>query len=237
MNDLISVLRKVSLFETLSEKELRSIAALATRERLQPGQVLFWAGDKGDAMYVIETGSVKISRLSPAGKERILRILSAGEVIGEMALFDGKERSASAIALEPSILVRLPKDTFLSLLEATPAMAVRMLAILAGRLRRMNQAVEDGTFLPVRCRVARLLLELAAGAETETGSEAGIGTGANPVTFPLKLTQEDMAGLVGATRESVSRVWREFQDRGILCVEGRTVCIKRMKDLQALVEM
>ena len=228
MSSLIRVLGQTSVFENLSEAELQAIITVSGRENLGAGETVFTTGSIGDAMYVIETGSLKISRIAPMGKERIIRLLGRGEVIGEMALFDDEPRSADAVTLEETVLIRIPKQEFLQLLEEIPSLAIRFLSVLATRLRRMNEKLEELTFLTARPRVARLLLEITEKATSER---------AEVLTVPLRLTQEEMAALIGITRETVSRILSELQGLGVISIEERILHIKELDKLEALAEM
>lgn len=227
MDSLIKVLRQVSVFQSLSEAELQAIAMVARRQKVSAGVTLFHTGAAGDAMYVIEAGSLKISRITPHGKEQIIRVLGRGEVLGEMALFDDQPRSADAVSLEDTVLIRLPKGEFLHLLEEIPLLGIRFLAVLAARLRKMNEKLEELTFLTARRRIARLLLEIAGAVDKE-------GAGALPI--PLKFTQEEIAALVGTSRETVSRILSELQELGVILVEERVLHIKKWGELQGLAE-
>lgn len=179
-------------------------------------------------MYVIEAGSLKISRITPSGKERIIRVLGQGEVIGEMALFDDQPRSADAVSLEDTVLIRIPKVEFLNLLERIPLLAIRFLAVLASRLRKMNEKLEELTFLTARRRIARLLLEMM---------KAAAGEVAGAPTICLKLTQEEMAALIGTSRETVSRILSDLQESRIISVEEKVLQIHDWSTLQGLAEM
>ena len=228
MGSVIETLRHVSVFQSLSEAHLQAIARVARRQMLSAGETLFHTGTAGDAMYVIEAGSLKISRITPSGKERIIRVLGQGEVIGEMALFDDQPRSADAVSLEDTVLIRIPKVEFLNLLERIPLLAIRFLAVLASRLRKMNEKLEELTFLTARRRIARLLLEMMEVA-------AGEITGAP--TIRLKLTQEEMAALIGTSRETVSRILSDLQESRIISVEEKVLQTHDWSTLQGLAEM
>ena len=227
MDSLIGALRQVSVFQELSETDLQAIACVARRQMVPAGETVFHTGTAGDAMYVIEAGSLKISRITPSGKEQIIRVLGEGEVIGEMALFGDRPRSADAVSLENAVLIRIPKGAFLNLLEEIPLLAIRLLAVLASRLRRMNEKLEELTFLTARRRIARLLLEMTEGATNEAAGASAMR---------LKLTQEEIAALVGTSRETVSRIFSELQEAGIISVEERTLHIREWSELRSLSE-
>jgi len=228
MDSLIRALGQVPVFQSLNQADLQALAMVVRRQRVQAGETIFHTGTAGDVMYVIEAGSLKISRITSTGKERIIGVLGRGEVIGEMALFDDEPRSADAVSLEDTVLIRIPKQDFLGLLEEKPHLAVRFLGVLASRLRRMNEKLEELTFLTARRRVARLLLEIAE-ETTSQGSQTAVAH--------LKLTQEEMAALVGTSRETVSRLLSELQELGVISIEERILQVKQWNKLQALAEV
>jgi CRP/FNR family cyclic AMP-dependent transcriptional regulator len=225
MNSLIRVLGQVPVFQSLSKEELQALAAVACRQNVAAGETVFHTGTAGEAMYVIEAGSLKICRFTTTGRERIIRVLGPGEVIGEMALFDDEPRSADAVSLEDTGLIRVSKQDFLDLLEEIPLLAIRFLQVLAARLRRMNEKLEELTFLTARRRVARLLLELTE-EEAREGPQMAV--------VHLKLTQEEMAALIGTSRETVSRILSELQESGVVSIEERILRVKQWDKLQTL---
>ena len=186
----------------LEDEERRLLAASLRRRRYPRNEVIFHQDDPGNCLFVLVSGSVKIIRRSIDGRELILSLIAPGEYFGELSLLDGEPRSADAVALEPSELLLLPRDTFLRTLEASPDAAIRLLASLSRHYaRRLTDVVEDATFLDVSARLARVLVHL-------TRSTDG---GSMPRT---QLTQTALAAMVGATRESVNKWIGFFERRG-----------------------
>lgn len=199
----LQALARVDLFAELPASELAALAACLRRRRFARGEVVFLQGDPGTTLYVIESGRVKIVRTSPEGKEAQLNLLGPGDFFGDLALLDGEPRSADAVTVEPSQLLLLQRDDFLRFLEGHPSVAQKLLAVLSRRLRRNAQIVQDAAFLDVPARLARALLDLA---EPQ-------GEGDPPaLVVTTRLTQAELAAMIGATRESVNK-WLGFFER------------------------
>ncbi len=212
------------LFSRLAPAELEKVAALLRRRRYRAGEPVFREGDPGTALYVVDTGEIKILLGGADGKEVVLSLLGPGEFVGELALLDGEPRSADAVATVPSELLVLPREDFLRFLREVPAVAVNMLAALSRRLRRTDRLVHDAAFADVRTRVARLLVELA-----ETRGRPGPGG----VTIEARLTQGDLASMVGATRESINKCLRSYAAQGLLRHERGRLILVNVERLRA----
>lgn len=211
------LLVRCPLFAELSTGESEKIAALLRRRRYRAGEPVFREGDPGTAFYVIHTGEVKILLCGSQGKEVVLALLGPGEFFGEFALLDGEPRSADAVATVAAELLVLPREDFVRFLLEVPTVAVNMLASLSRRFRRTDRLVHDAAFSDVRTRVTRLLVELA-----ETRGKAGNGG----VVIGPRLTQGDLASMVGATRESINKCLRSYAAQGLVRHErGRLVLL------------
>jgi CRP/FNR family transcriptional regulator, cyclic AMP receptor protein len=195
------------LFAQLAPADLDRLAALFRRRRYRAGEPVFREGDPGTALYIIESGEVKILLGGAEGKEVVLSLLAPGEFFGELALLDGAPRSADAVTTVPSELLVLPRDDFLQFIRGAPPVAVNMLAALSRRLRRTDRLVHDAAFSDIQTRVTRVLLEL--------GETRGTPEGRGVVIEP-HLTQGDLANMVGATRESVNKCLRYFESEGLV---------------------
>jgi len=211
-----SIVRSAPLFAELNDQSY-----LAVRERMQEstyrrGEEIFREGTPGDRLYVIAAGKVKLGHTAPDGREHLLAILGPGEILGEISLYDPGPRTATATALAKTVVVELQHTDLLRVLDARPEISQHLLRSLAIRLRRTNDKVSDLIFSDVPGRVARALLELGArfGQHTERGLR---------VTHDL--TQEELAQLVGATRETVNKALAEFSSRGWLQLDGRSVIL------------
>ncbi|HSY81759.1 MAG TPA: Crp/Fnr family transcriptional regulator, partial [Gemmatimonadaceae bacterium] len=191
--------------------ELQRFAEV-TREKDYPkGSVILFEDDPGDSLYIVREGRVKVVLVGEDGREVILGVLGVGEHFGELSLIDDQPRSAHVIAMEDSKLLVLRRDDFRRRVEATPAVAWALLSELSRRLRRADGKIGGLVLLDVPGRIARLLLDFA--------DEGGGGTIDKP------LTHQTIAQMIGASRETVSRAMREFQDAGWIGVERRRISV------------
>jgi CRP/FNR family transcriptional regulator, cyclic AMP receptor protein len=210
------VLSRAPLFSALDDDAAATLRASMTEVTLPRGETLFREGDSGDCLYVITDGKIKLGRAAADGRENILAILGPGEMFGELSLFDPKPRTATAVAVVDSTLMSLGHEALDQLLTGRPAVAESMLAALAQRLRRTNESLADLVFSDVPGRVAKALLDLS----TRFGVQADDGL---HVTHDL--TQEELAQLVGASRETVNKALADFASRGWIRLEARAVVI------------
>jgi CRP-like cAMP-binding protein len=210
------VLSRAPLVSALDDDAAAALRASMTEVTLPRGETLFREGDSGDCLYVITDGKIKLGRAAADGRENILAILGPGEMFGELSLFDPKPRTATAVAVVDSTLMSLGHEALDQLLTGRPAVAESMLAALAQRLRRTNESLADLVFSDVPGRVAKALLDLS----TRFGVQADDGL---HVTHDL--TQEELAQLVGASRETVNKALADFASRGWIRLEARAVVI------------
>jgi CRP/FNR family transcriptional regulator, cyclic AMP receptor protein len=201
----------------------------ATPVQLGADEVLFITGDVGDGCYRIDDGLLKVSMVSPSGAERILAILGAGSIVGELAIIDGLPRSATVTAVRPSKLSFLSRATFESFTGKHPEVYKHFVSLLAMRLRDTDEALAAETFLPLKGRVANALLELA--------EAFGHDVGGGRVVIRQKITQSDLAAMAGIARENVSRILNDWLRRklvsrlsGYYCIENR-LAIEKQIDL------
>jgi CRP/FNR family cyclic AMP-dependent transcriptional regulator len=204
-------LATVPLFEGLSSDQLGRFAEV-TREKTFPrGNVIVFEQDPGDSLFVVRGGRVKVVLLGEDGREVILGILGVGEYFGELSLIDEQPRSANVIAMEEATLLVLRRDDFRKRVEEAPAVAWTLLAGLSRRLRQADSKIGGLVLLDVPGRVAKLLTDLAR----ESGSDA----------IPRVLTHQTIAHMIGASRETVSRTMKDFQDAGWIGVVRRRVTV------------
>jgi CRP-like cAMP-binding protein len=204
-------LATIPLFSGLPEEELERFAEL-TRERSYPkGSVILFQDDPGDSLFVLRAGRVKVVLIGEDGREVILGVLEPGAHFGELALIDDQPRSAHVIAMEDAQLLVLRREDFKRRVEANPTVAWALLTELSRRLRRADVKIGGLVLLDVPGRIARLLLDLA----DETGSDQ----------IEKPLTHQTIAQMIGASRETVSRAMKEFQDAGLIRVERRRISI------------
>jgi CRP/FNR family cyclic AMP-dependent transcriptional regulator len=217
------LLAGVPLFSQVPEEHLQGLAGFLRRRRFADGETIFSEGDAGEAMYIVEAGRVKIGLTSPEGREVILALLGPRDFFGELSLLDGRPRSANAVARTACELLVLTRQDFLQCVAAQPQLALNSLSAISGRLRRTDQIIADAAFLDVRARLARLLIHLA-GDDARTPAAGGVVLGPG-------MTQSDLADMLGATRESVNKWLRHFEQHGILHLgRGRL----RIPDLDVL---
>ena len=217
------VLRKAPLFSFLDEEAAIALAASMTAQRLRRGETLFHEGDAGDKLYLVTEGKVKLGRTSTDGRENLLAVLGPGQMFGELSLFDPGPRSATVTAVTDGELLSLSHEDLQRWLEGRPGVARGLLVQLASRLRRANDVVADLVFSDVPGRVAKALIDLA----NRFGRTADDG-----VHVHHDLTQEELAQLVGASRETVNKALADFASRGWIRLEPRSVVIMDMDRLQ-----
>lgn len=190
----IDLLRGVELFSELTDDELDRLIASASHQELQRGDVIFGVDDEPTTLYVVEGGRIAIANRSVDGRESVIALMERGDLFGEMPLFDSHPRSAEARALEISQVIAIPYEPLREIYAQRPQLLWKVVALLAGRLRATDEALADSVFLDVTGRTAKRLLELSNGAEE----------------FSLPVTQEELAGMVGASRERVNKAIASF---------------------------
>ena len=218
----IDVLRRAPLFASLDDQAFAALTEELTEVDLSRGSTLFHEGDPGDQLYFIISGKIKLGRTAPDGRESLVAIMGPGELFGEMALFDPSPRSTSATAVSETRLVGLKHENLKKVIERSPDVSAQLLQALARRLRRTNESLADLVFSDVPGRVAKALLDLA----DRFGRPATDG-----ILVAHELTQEELAQLVGASRETVNKALAEFVQRGWIRLAARAVVIL---DLQRL---
>jgi CRP-like cAMP-binding protein len=188
------LLAKSDFFAGADRETLLYVAGLATERKLVRGDVLFNEGDEPDALYVVLRGRIAIANQSFDKRESVYALMEGGDLFGELGMLDNLPRSTMARALEPSIVLAIPYPPVLELLQSNPGLLWGVTKMLATRLRNMDEALADSVFLDVTGRTAKRLLELADGSDE----------------FVLPVTQEELAGMVGASRERVNKAIASF---------------------------
>lgn len=217
MND---VLRSATLFRELDDEAAAALRSSMVEVRLGRGETLFREGDVGDRVFVVTSGKIKLGRQAADGRENLLALLGPGQMFGELSLFDPGPRSATASAVTETGLLALSHKDLLPWLTGRPEVARGLLNQLAARLRRSNDTLADLVFADVPGRVAKQLLELSSrfGVPSDEG-----------VRVVHDLTQEELAQLVGASRETVNKALADFAGRGWIRLEQRSVVILDME--------
>jgi CRP/FNR family cyclic AMP-dependent transcriptional regulator len=206
------LLGNVPALAVLSRDDLLDLAASARRRSYAKGQLIFHRDDPGDSLHIIKKGEVRVILPSPQGEEVTLALLGSGDFFGELCLLDGVPRSATTIAAKTTETLVIERDRFVQWLQSRPAAAIAILAVVGRRLRAADELVGELAFLDVHCRLVRKLLDLA-GPAVEGGQ------------VELHLSQDELASMVGVTRESVNKHLRFFKKQGAIDVHRRRIVL------------
>lgn len=214
----IPFLRKFPLFADLDDRELAAVAAVSRPRRYAKDDVVFYADERGDVLCLIREGQVKVTMISPEGKEIILSLLGPGDFFGEMALLDDEPRSATVVATEPLELMTIYREDFLKLMAENFDITRKVLAEISQRLRTASSRIESLATMDVYGRLARFFLDLAKdqGKSLDSGYVA--------VTRP---THQAIANMIGTSRETVSRLIHDLMRQNLLISEGKTIYLKK----------
>jgi CRP-like cAMP-binding protein len=219
------LLANVPLFEGLEPAELDALIPVARTVSLAKRQELFHKGDAGTQVYVVIRGKLKALTTSDGGDDVVFSILAAGEVLGEIALLGGTPRTATVTAIDASELLIIDRRDFITFLRRHPDVGIKLLEVLAQRMKRVSELVEDTLFLNLPLRLAKKLLSLskAYGQPHDQG-----------LRLDLDLSQEEWGDLVGTTRESINKQFRAWTDAGILSVDHGYIVIQNRRELERL---
>ncbi len=212
-----TVLTQVPFFAQLSPSSLSDLSNQLHRRRYERDQTIFHKNDAGSALYIILSGKVKIILPSPEGENVIVALLSTGDFFGELSLFDNESRSASAVAAETAEMLTLDQPEFLHYITENPKVSISILAELSLRLRRTDELLSDAAFCNLPTRLAKRLLELS-----ENYGQPG-PSGQIKINFKLK--QQDLADMVGSTRESVNKMLRSLKEKSIVSIQKGFIAI------------
>ncbi|MFV0307457.1 MAG: Crp/Fnr family transcriptional regulator [Desertimonas sp.] len=216
-DSVVDVLSQADFFADAGRDVLTSLAALSERRTLVRGDTLFDEGDPPDALYVVTKGRIAIAIANPIDhRESVVALMEVGDLFGEMGMLDDRPRSAMARALQPSVVVAIPYQPVINMFHDDPRLLWNVTRLLAGRLRTMDEALADSVFLDVTGRTAKRLLELADGHDD----------------FTLPVTQEELAGMVGASRERVNKAIASFIRLGWLDQRDRHYTITQRDRLE-----
>jgi CRP-like cAMP-binding protein len=218
-------LKKVPLLADLNAETLGHIADVVEMKEIRRRQVIYLPGDPGSAVYVVNGGRVKVSKVTRDGKELTLAYRGPGEVFGEACLIDGSPREEMAEAMENALVTEIERAQFEKLLSTQASLGYKLTKILAQRRREMETKIENLVFKDVNSKLAELLLRL--------GSEYGVDDSRGTLVA-LKITHQEMANLIGSTRETVSLTLAQFKRKGLIQTEGRKVIIADREGLRAL---
>ncbi len=218
-------LKKVPLLAELSPEAVTNMAETVEMREIRRRQVIYLPGDPGSAVFLVNGGRVKVSKVTRDGKELTLAYRGPGEIFGEACLIDGGPREEMAEAMENALVTEIQRPDFERLLQTQPMLGYRMTKVLAQRRREVESKIENLVFKDVNSKLAELLLRLG----TEYGVDDSRGT-----LVALKITHQEMANLIGSTRETVSLTLAQFKRKGLIQTEGRKVIIADREGLRAL---
>ncbi|MDA0748711.1 MAG: Crp/Fnr family transcriptional regulator [bacterium] len=213
---IVTLLKKVPLFEDLTEAELAALAEVTQIRKFPKNCMVILADDQGDSFFVIVSGKTKVSVTASDGREVILSILGSGEFFGDMSLLDGKPRSANVTTLEESDLLVMRRPDFLQALDCHPAIAVNLMVSLASRLRSADRQTASFALLGITDRICSVLLSLAEeqGVETPDG-----------LVIKKRPTHQVLASMAGTARETITRVLSRLENEGYILSSGRELII------------
>jgi CRP/FNR family cyclic AMP-dependent transcriptional regulator len=218
----IALLKRQPLFADLSEREMERLISYAKSMQVASGTTLFSKGDAGTALYAIRSGTIKINVPGDDGREAVFNLMQDGDVFGEIALLDGQARTADAVATSLCDLVVIERRDFLKFVEDNPKVALKIIALLCARLRWTSEHLEEAVLENLQVRLARALLRLVQnGGKPSTGNS-------------IKITQQELSHLLGATRESVNRQLRAWETQKLITLDRGAIvihAIDRMADL------
>ena len=225
--DLAAVLQKTALFSSLSQPELEMLAARTIRKLLSAGEVLFYEGEPCKGFHIISRGQVRVFKASSSGREQVLAVNVAGESVAEIPVFDDGPYPASGMAIEETEIAFISRKDFRDYCLAHPEVALKVLAFVGARLRRLVGIIEELSFTTTRQRLVSVLVRLAQshGRKTERGIE---------VLLPG--SNQELANQLGTVREVISRNLMRLQAEGLLEVDARQIVIKDVKGLTALLD-
>lgn len=223
----IAALKKVALLADLDETDLQILASAAVTRRYEPGAMVFSEGEPCEGLYVVESGLIKIFKVSASGREQVLTLEGPGASVAELPVFDGGNYPASASAELTSELLFIGKKDIRELCLEHPQVALKVLRVVSARLRLLVTMVEELSFTTVQHRLAAYLL-----IEARTKGQRT----AHGVEFTLRISHHDLASRIGTVRELVSRNFSRLQAAGLIKLDGRTVVIPDLEALESEVE-
>jgi CRP/FNR family transcriptional regulator len=218
-------LKQFNLLDALSEDEMMSLNELVVDNDVKKKQPIYLAGAPDENLYFLKKGRVKISRIDESGKEFTLTLLEPGEIFGELGLFDDSPRETMAVALEDSLVCMMRRKDFEAYATNKPELAFKLNKLMGLRLRQIENQIAELLFRDVPSRLARLLLRLADQHPRQTKDGVGIN---------IKLSQQELANLIGATREMTSTVLSSFRKEGLINLVSKYVFIKDRQRLELL---
>lgn len=223
--DSVQLVARIPLIAGLEPEERDLVLRLIRVRSFKARQVVVWEGEAGTSLFVVLSGYLKAVTAGADGKEVLLSVMGPGEVFGELSVLDGEPRSATVIALEESELALIEREPLLALLQSTPKLAIRMLTVLTQRLRNLSKRCETLASMSLCGRLAGVLVNLAAKhGENVDGA----------LRIPMRLSQQDLGSMVGASRESVNKLLRYWTETGVLRHDSGRVVISDLESLKLM---
>ena len=218
-------LKHIRLFDGVSPSEMQEMEKITRMEEVKKRQPLYLPGDPSSNVYLLKKGRVKIANTAPNGKEVTFDILEPGEVFGELDVLEDAPRSTSAETLDDAVICVIPRKDFDQYLAMHPTVMFKLTKLIGLRLKKIQSRVEDLVFRDVPARLAHLLLELS--------KSDGVAEN-HGIRLKVKLTHQEMANLIGCSRETVSASMGQFRDDGLIEMDGRTITLVNEKGLTVL---
>lgn len=217
-------LKRVPIFSGVDDESLIKIANVTSEKNYSKKNIVFHEGDYGDALYIIKNGRIKISKVAIDGREKTLSILKTGDFFGEMAIFDNMPRSATSEAMDNDVkLLSISKTDFERVVFENPSIALGIMKDLTRRIRQINEQVQDLAFKDVHGRVASTIYNLLKAERDASKDGSKIKS--------LRMTHQDLANMVGSSRETVTRALNRLQDEGIISISHQQIAINDIDKL------
>lgn len=222
----MSNLAKIPYFSHLDQEELQIIDEITNIKKYKKDEIIFFEGEKGNYIYIIKKGKVKMLKMNQDGDEQILNIFKKNDILAEVIVFDKENYPATAIALNEVELFVIDSDKLSKIFLDYPQITVKIMKVMSGRLRRAQQNIRDFGLKDSKSRLASLLYHLA--------EKHGKESGENEISFSLFLTQQELANMIGTTRETVSRTLKNIEKKDIITTSRKKIVINDMKSLKEL---
>ena len=218
-----SYISGIQLFSDLPSDQIDELGEISVSRRYRKGEIIFSEGDEGNGFYIVREGRLKVSKISPEGKEKILHIFGPGQPVGEVPVFSGENFPANAEAIENCRVLFFPRDAFVRLIERHPSLSMNMLGILSRRLREFSNQIEQLSLKEVPGRLASYLVDLSREQDTEEVVE-------------LNVSKTQLASLLGTIPETLSRIFLKMSEQQLIRVDGKRIRIRDLEGLIALSE-
>lgn len=222
----MKLVKKIPFFSLLNENELKLIEKIAFEKNYQKGEYIFFEGDPGNKFFIIKSGQVKLTKMIADGSEQILNIFSDNDIIAEIVAFDKGNYPASAITITETTMIVFAQTELENLILKYPNIAIKLLREMSGRLRRAQKNVRDLALKDSSAKVAELLLFLS--------QKYGLKNDKDQISLNIALTQQELASMIGSSRETVSRILNQFENKGLIKTSRKKILIYQLEKLKNL---